>query len=480
WVLRRVGQRPKLAASLSTAAILIIVLLPFTLVVIIAAAEGRHVIRKLDPNTIDDRITALRGKLHLEMPAAMQFDRIDKVVGAIKSQTLPPNLEQQRSQVEYDIAELRGLAVELGSSPDVNLQWTDGPAAAPEAAGPTGAVQSKWQNFALELNASRAMLSDEQWSQLEGIDARQQQLMQAREQFNVAIDRFYAFKTQILGGPIRSWVTELANPNPEELGNYIQKGTAWMQGKLVSLGSATTGFLFRFLFGTAIMAFALFSFLLDGPGMVKALKGLTPLNDDYEDELIEEFDRVSRAVVVATLLSAIVQGILAAVGYYFAGLESVFLLMLLTTVMALVPFFGAASVWLPASLFIVFVEGRVGAGIGLAIYGAAVVSMADNVIKPLVLHGQSNLHPLWALLSVLGGVTALGPVGILVGPMIVAFLQTLLKILQRELTEMDEHAAAARSSPGGGEKDEAAAIEDGKPDAGGRDSKPDPAEQKTT
>jgi hypothetical protein len=63
--------------------------------------------------------------------------------------------------------------------------------------------------------------------------------------------------------------------------------------------------------------------------------------------------------------------------------------------------------------------------------------MADNVIKPIVLHGHSNLHPLWALLSVLGGVAALGPVGILIGPMVVVFLQTLLKILQREIASMD-------------------------------------------
>ncbi|MEM9412746.1 MAG: AI-2E family transporter, partial [Planctomycetota bacterium] len=62
----------------------------------------------------------------------------------------------------------------------------------------------------------------------------------------------------------------------------------------------------------------------------------------------------------------------------------------------------------------------------------------DNFIKPLVLHGQSNLHPLFALLSILGGVSALGPIGILIGPMIVAFLQTLLKLLQRELVTLDQ------------------------------------------
>ena len=68
--------------------------------------------------------------------------------------------------------------------------------------------------------------------------------------------------------------------------------------------------------------------------------------------------------------------------------------------------------------------------------------MADNVIKPLVLHGQSNMHPLLALLSVIGGVQALGPIGILVGPMIVAFLQALLNILHTELVGMSRQTPA--------------------------------------
>ena len=124
--------------------------------------------------------------------------------------------------------------------------------------------------------------------------------------------------------------------------------------------------------------------------------------------------------------------------------------MLLTSVLALVPFVGAAAVWVPACLFLVFVDGRTGAGIFLGIYGMIIVSGADNVIKPFILHGKSNLHPLWALLSVLGGVSALGPIGILVGPMVVVFLQTLLKILQREIAAMDrspEIAAALQNLP---------------------------------
>jgi predicted PurR-regulated permease PerM len=186
------------------------------------------------------------------------------------------------------------------------------------------------------------------------------------------------------------------------------------------------------------MLIATYYFLVDGAEMIKTVMRLSPLDDRYEEELTSEFSKVSRAVVLATLLSAIAQGLLAGIGYYFAGLDLLFLLVALTTLLAMVPFVGAAAVWVPASFYLAFFRDppNTAAAIGLALYGFAVVSMADNVIKPLVLHGQSNLHPLLALLSVLGGVQALGPIGILVGPMVVAFLQALLNMLRRELDTM--------------------------------------------
>ena len=104
----------------------------------------------------------------------------------------------------------------------------------------------------------------------------------------------------------------------------------------------------------------------------------------------------------------------------------------------MIPFLGAASVWVPCAIYIGAVDQRWGWAIGLAIYGALVVSSIDNVIKAYVLHGHSQLHPLFALLSVLGGVQVFGPVGILVGPMVVVFLQTLLEILNHELRSNSE------------------------------------------
>ena len=154
-------------------------------------------------------------------------------------------------------------------------------------------------------------------------------------------------------------------------------------------------------------------------------------------------------MVSSTLLAAITQAVLAGLGYAVAGLDGVFLLTLLTFFGALVPFVGAAAVWGAASLYLLFFAQDTWAAAGLAAWGALVVSTIDNVIKPLVLQGQSKLHPLLALLSVLGGVGALGPIGIFVGPIAVAFLQAALTMLQTELGSIGGEAAAAATETAG-------------------------------
>ena len=292
-------------------------------------------------------------------------------------------------------------------------------------------------------------------SQLESMvpdasDNEQSQIISGLEMQRVLGDLQFEYdrtRTIMLGGLFRTRGIELVNPSDDQVDEWAGKlfmgGTRW----LPAITNTATSLLVGLLMGLAIMAVALFYFLLDGPKMINTFMRLSPLDDRHELELLQEFDKVSRAVVLATLLSALAQGILGGIGYKLAGLDSVFLLTLLTTVLALVPFVGAAAVWLPCCLYIAFIKEipdaestrtwmYVTAGL-LATYGFLIISMADNVIKPWVLQGQSKLHPLLALLSVLGGVQALGPIGILVGPMVIAFLQVLLTILQREITSLD-------------------------------------------
>lgn len=231
---------------------------------------------------------------------------------------------------------------------------------------------------------------------------------------------------------VDGWLTKLNLPTleAEHVHSYVDGMLSQIAAPL-ALGGVQA--LVGSLVGLAIMVLALYYFFADGPSMIATLMRLSPLDDAYERELLDKFGDISRAVVIATLLSAIVQGVLAGVGYFFVGIEQVFFLTALTMFLAMVPFIGAAAVWAPVCAWIYFAELRALPAAILAIYCVIVVSMVDNVIKPIVLHGRSNLHPLLALLSVVGGVQALGPIGILVGPMLVALLQALLVMLNKEL-----------------------------------------------
>ena len=199
----------------------------------------------------------------------------------------------------------------------------------------------------------------------------------------------------------------------------------------------------KLLIGLVVTVVGFFYFLADGPRMLAAAMRLMPLDIRYQWQLLAEFEEVSRAVVSATLLAAIVQAALGGLGYAVAGLDNVFLLTLLTFFMAMVPLVGAAAVWGSASLYLLFFVKDTWTAAGLAAWGLLVVSSIDNVVKPLVLQGQSKLHPLLALLSVLGGVTALGPIGIFVGPIAVAFLQAALTMLAAEIDSLEGGGTAA-------------------------------------
>ncbi len=224
---------------------------------------------------------------------------------------------------------------------------------------------------------------------------------------------------------------------PFDIKALLEQFTSKIGGILIS----SVGVLFGLLVGLAIMSISLYYFFADGPAMVRAIMQLSPLDDTYEQQLLDQFSDVSRAVVLATLLAAVLQGLVAGVGYFFAlpSEAPIFLLTSLTMVFAIVPFVGAAAIWVPTCGYIA-IYGNWPTALALAIFCVVVVSNMDNVVKPWVLHGQTNLHPLLALLSVIGGVQALGPIGILVGPMLVAFLQALLNMLNQELKLLGKEA----------------------------------------
>lgn len=409
-LLVRFPDRPRLAALGTTLGAALVVMLPAALILTMSIQEATNAVADMDSRTLTERVSRLRQSLHLEMPFAVEIRYIESGFRLLTEPSevsvrplSPPSLDDLLSA-------LQGLEQSV------------------HAAGKS--------DNTTELDNSIAALHQAQKTTTGSL------------QFGLAVEEadhcFRRFTRSLVGGGLRYEVVNLLNPTEQELRKLNSRMMPTVAGRLGYWGGATGAFVFNLLFNLTIMAVALYYFLADGPSMVQTVMRLSPLDDEYEQLLLDDFNRATRAVVMATLLGAVAQGVVAGLGYWVIGAKLVFFLTLLTTVMALVPFVGAMSVWLPVSCWIMFVEQRYLAGGLLAAWGFCAVSMVDNIVKPAVLHGQSNLHPLLALLSVLGGVQALGPVGILIGPMIVVFLQSSLTILQRE----SEKAGTRASNPG--------------------------------
>ncbi|WP_442484124.1 AI-2E family transporter [Aeoliella sp. SH292] len=189
---------------------------------------------------------------------------------------------------------------------------------------------------------------------------------------------------------------------------------------------------FRVVVGLAITAIAVYYFLAEGSTILRSVRSISPFAAEDEWVLFERFAVISRGVVVGMFVCAFVQAGLLGIGMAIAGVDRLWMLMGLTFLLSMIPFVGAAGVYLPVAVGLMW-EGNVTAGILLAIYGMTIVSTSDNLIRALVLHGSAKMHPLLALISALGALQVVGLWGIFLGPVVAAFFYSLLRILRDRL-----------------------------------------------
>jgi len=187
-------------------------------------------------------------------------------------------------------------------------------------------------------------------------------------------------------------------------------------------------------FNFLLFLFVLFFLLLEGESMLKRLRYLSPLRDDQEDRIFSRMRDVARSVVVGSLLVAVCQGVAGGVGLAIAGIPAFFwgAVMGFTS---LVPVIGTMLIWGPAAIYLA-VTGNWKLAIFLAAWGAIVVSSIDSVLRPLLMRGQARMSTFWVFLSIVGGVKYLGPLGILYGPLILAFAMVMLGIYADEYNDI--------------------------------------------
>ncbi len=194
------------------------------------------------------------------------------------------------------------------------------------------------------------------------------------------------------------------------------------------------------IFVTFFTTFYLFK---DGKDMVGKIKRLLPLKLHHQKQIFQQLDEVTYAIIYGSLLVALVQGGVGALGYYFFGISSPIMWGMMTAIFALLPFIGTALVWMPLSAFIV-VQGFsvdspliVFKGIMLFLYGVLIISSLDNLLKPYLIGRRAKIHPVLVLLGVLGGLAFFGFIGFIIGPLILAIFATFLEIYEKEKIEGD-------------------------------------------
>ncbi|MDK2956482.1 MAG: hypothetical protein PWQ57_1978 [Desulfovibrionales bacterium] len=207
-----------------------------------------------------------------------------------------------------------------------------------------------------------------------------------------------------------------------------------------------TAIALRFL----LMIMLLFYFLRDGGKLLVRLRYLTPLRESQEDIILTSLQKVLRSFFLGTIIIAVGQGFAGGVGLAIAGLPAVFwgTMMGFTS---FIPVVGSSIIWIPATVYL-FLVGKWQWAVFLAAWCIIIVSTIDTVLRPIFLRGGSRLPILVIFLSILGGMTVFGAIGILYGPLILSFVIVMLEIYGEEyrdaLRGINGEKAADKNSEG--------------------------------
>jgi predicted PurR-regulated permease PerM len=208
--------------------------------------------------------------------------------------------------------------------------------------------------------------------------------------------------------------------------NLIGRSIAeWAFENVGALFASTT----KLILNTFIFFLALYYLLVDRNKIYKLALKLSPLRDSVDSTIAKRIVKTVRSVVFGILLLAIVQGIFAGIGMTIFGVPGSLLWGAVTIIAALVPFVGSSLVLVPAAIYL-FITGSTSAAIGLLIWSAVVVGLADNILGPYLIKGTTHMHAFLVLISIFGGIQLFGAVGIIAGPTILAALLSMLELYQ--------------------------------------------------
>lgn len=228
---------------------------------------------------------------------------------------------------------------------------------------------------------------------------------------------------QRIFGILPGWLTDLLDRfgvtnlgvTQERLSSSLMEGSQFLAERALSIGQNT----FAFILNLFIVLYLLFFFFRDGDYLSKRIRDAIPLRVEQQRGLFTKFTVVIRATVKGNIVVALVQGALGGLIFWFLGVRAPMLWAVLMALLSLLPVVGAGLVWLPVAIYFL-VTGAIWQGILLIAYGVLIISLVDNVLRPILVGKDTKMPDYVVLITTLGGIAIFGLNGFVIGPVIAA------------------------------------------------------------
>jgi predicted PurR-regulated permease PerM len=201
----------------------------------------------------------------------------------------------------------------------------------------------------------------------------------------------------------------------ERLSTGLVKGSQFLAAQALNIGQSTVDFIVNLF----VMLYLLFFLLRDGDALSRLIKDAVPLRAEQKHALFSKFTAVIRATVKGDILVAALQGTLGGVIFWVLGIYAPVLWAVLIAFLSLLPIVGTALIWLPVAIYLL-ATGDVLRGVVLIAYGALVISLVDNLLRPFLVGRDTKMADYLVLISTLGGIAIFGLNGFIIGPVIAA------------------------------------------------------------
>lgn len=218
-----------------------------------------------------------------------------------------------------------------------------------------------------------------------------------------------------------------SQPFVNSFNNFI----SGLAGKIFSYASSIVLDLPNIALQLVIILFVFYFGVRDSEALLGYMKSLSPFSKSAEEEIITKFKAITNSVIYGHIIVGIIQGLLTGLGLLIFGVHNAIVLTIIAILASVIPVLGAWLVWVPSAVYLM-ASGNVGRGIGLLLFGAILVSWIDNVIRPYIISRKSKVHTGIVLVGMLGGLIVFGILGLIIGPLILAYLLLVLDAYRKK------------------------------------------------